>query len=165
MKSFPNRAAMLDAYGKGECDAVSGDRTSLFSDRAGLSEPDKHAVLPEVISKEPLGPVVLQDDREWIEVVRWTLAGLINAEEAGLTKETAEREGALEGDAARLVEGAGRNGESLGLSKSWLRDVVARWATTARCSKLISAKAARSAWNAASMRCEARGVLYAPPMW
>jgi general L-amino acid transport system substrate-binding protein len=166
LASFPNRAAMLAAYGKGECDAVSGDRTSLFSDRAGLSEPEKHAVLPEVISKEPLGPVVLQDDREWIEVVRWTLAGLVNAEEAGLTKQAASGGGALEGDAARLVDGAGRNGEALGLSKAWLRDVVGAVgnygemfdADLGKGSPLGMERGINALWKRG-------GVLYAPPMW
>jgi general L-amino acid transport system substrate-binding protein len=164
--SFPNRAAMLAAYGKGECDAVSGDRTSLFSDRAGLSEPEKHAVLPEVISKEPLGPVVLQDDREWIEVVRWTLAGLVNAEEAGLTKQTASGGGALEGDAARLVEGAGRNGETLGLSKVWLRDVVGAVGNYGEMFDLDLGKGSPLGMERGINALWKRGgVLYAPPMW
>lgn len=166
LKSFPSRPAMMEAYGKGECDAVSGDRTSLFAQRAGLAEPEKHAVLPEVISKEPLGPVVLQADREWIETVRWTLAGLINAEEVGLTKELAAGDAALAGDQGRLVEGAGKNGEALGLSPTWLRDVVKSVgnygemfeADLGKGSPLGMERGINALWKRG-------GVLYAPPMW
>ncbi len=166
VQSFPTRAAMMEAYAKGTCDAVSGDRTALFSERAGLAEPEKHAILPEVISKEPLGPVVLQDDREWIEIVRWTLAGLINAEEAGFTKQAAGGDAALEGDAKRLVEGAGVNGEPLGLSRSWLRDVVKAVGNygemfetdLGKGSPLGMERGINALWKRG-------GVLYAPPMW
>jgi general L-amino acid transport system substrate-binding protein len=166
LKSFASRPEMMDAYVKGECDAVSGDRTSLFAQRAGFAEPEKHAVLPEVISKEPLGPVVLQDDREWIETVRWTLAGLINAEEAGLTRDLAAGEAPLEGDQARLVEGAGKNGEALGLSPAWLRDVVKAVgnygemfdADLGKGSPLGMERGINALWKRG-------GVLYAPPMW
>jgi general L-amino acid transport system substrate-binding protein len=166
LQSFPTRAAMMEAYVKGECDALSGDRTALFSERAGLAEPETHAILPEVISKEPLGPVVLQDDREWIEVVRWTLAGLINAEEVGLTKQLAVGEAPLDGDAARLVQGAGKNGEALGLSPSWLRDVVKTVGNygemfetdLGKGSPLGMERGINALWKRG-------GVLYAPPMW
>ena len=166
LQSFPSREAMMEAYGKGECEAISGDRTALFSERAALAEPEKHAILPEVISKEPLGPVVLQDDREWIEVVRWTLAGLINAEEVGLTKALAAGDAVLEGDAARLVDGAGRNGEGLGLSRSWLRDVVKTVGNygemfetdLGKGSPLGMERGINALWKRG-------GVLYAPPMW
>ncbi len=165
-KSYPGRAEMLKAYEAGECDAVSGDRTGLFSDRARFSEPERHAVLPEVISKEPLGPVVLQTDREWLEIVRWTLAGLINAEEVGLDKAKATAADPLAGDMARLVEGAGKSGETLGLSKSWLRDVVAAVgnygemfdADLGKGSPLGMERGINALWKRG-------GVLYAPPMW
>lgn len=166
LQSYPTRGAMMEAYVKGECDAISGDRTALFSERAGLAEPETHAILPEVISKEPLGPVVLQDDREWIEVVRWTLAGLINAEEVGLTKQLAAGDQPLEGDAGRLVQGAGKNGEALGLSPSWLRDVVKTVGNygemfetdLGKGSPLGMERGINALWKRG-------GVLYAPPMW
>jgi general L-amino acid transport system substrate-binding protein len=165
-KTFPTRADLLKAYVSGECDAVTGDRTSLFADRAEFEAPDQHAVLPEVISKEPLGPVVLQTDREWIEIVRWTLSGLINAEEVGLDKATASGGGELEDDALRLVEGAGKSGETLGLSKSWLRDVVSAVgnygemfeADLGKGSPLGMERGINALWKRG-------GVLYAPPMW
>ena len=164
--TFPTREEMMGAYGRGECEAISGDRTALMSERASLQDPERHAILPEVISKEPLGPVVLQDDRTWVEAVRWTLAGLLNAEEAGLTKEAAAGSGDLEGDAARLVAGAGRNGEILGLSPSWLRDAVKAVgnygemfeANLGKGSPLGTERGINALWKRG-------GVLYAPPMW
>jgi general L-amino acid transport system substrate-binding protein len=166
LKSFADRGKLLAAYLAGECDAISGDRTALFSDRAGFPEPERHAVLPEVISKEPLGPVVMQDDREWIEIVRWTLAGLVNAEEVGLDKAMASGAEPLKDDPARLVEGAGKSGEVLGLSKSWLRDVVAAVGNygemfendLGKGSPLGMERGINALWKRG-------GVLYAPPMW
>jgi general L-amino acid transport system substrate-binding protein len=166
LKSFADRAQLLAAYLAGECDAISGDRTALFSDRAGFPEPERHAVLPEVISKEPLGPVVMQDDREWIEIVRWTLAGLVNAEEVGFDKAMASGAEPLKDDPARLVEGAGKSGEVLGLSKSWLRDVVAAVGNygemfdndLGKGSPLGMERGINALWKRG-------GVLYAPPMW
>jgi general L-amino acid transport system substrate-binding protein len=166
LKKYPDRAAMLAAYEKGECEAISGDRTSLFSDRSRLAEPDKHAVLPEVISKEPLGPVVLQDDHGWIEVVRWTLAGLLNAEEVGLTKELATGEAPLTGDGARLVEGAGKSGETLGLSPTWLRDVVKSVGNYGEMFETDLGKGSPLGMDRGINALWKRGgVLYAPPMW
>lgn len=166
LQSFATQDAMLEAYAKGECDAISGDRSALFSERAEFTDPETHAILPEVISKEPLGPVVLQDDQGWVEVVRWTLAGLINAEEVGLTRQKAAGEAALEGDAARLVEGAGKSGESLGLSQSWLRDVIKTVGhygemfetDLGKGSPLGMERGINALWKRG-------GVLYAPPMW
>ena len=164
MKSFPTHADLLKAYADGICDAYTGDRSTLFADRAGFPEPDKHAVLPEVISKEPLGPAVLQTDRAWVDIVRWTLSGLINAEEVGLTKANAA--GEPTGDMKRLIEGAGVSGEKLGLSKTWLRDVVSAVGNYAEMfdgnvgsrSPLGMDRGLNALWKHG-------GILYAPPMW
>jgi general L-amino acid transport system substrate-binding protein len=163
---FPSRKEMLDAYTSGACDAYSGDRSALFSDRAGFAEPAKHAVLPEVISKEPLGPVVARGDDAWTEIVRWTLAGLVNAEEVGLDRATAAAAGDLKDDALRLVEGAGASGEKLGLSRSWLRTVIASVgnygevfeANLGRDSPLGMERGINALWKRG-------GLQFAPPMW
>jgi general L-amino acid transport system substrate-binding protein len=90
IESFQVREELVKAYDAEKCDAYSADTSGLASDRQRLSEPDAHVLLPEVISKEPLGPVVRQDDRQWIEIGRWVLYLLINAEEVGWTKVAAE---------------------------------------------------------------------------
>ncbi|MCC7251906.1 MAG: amino acid ABC transporter substrate-binding protein [Hyphomicrobium sp.] len=164
---LPTREETLKAYAGGTCDTYSGDRSALFSDRASFPEPAKHAILPEVISKEPLGPVVLKGDDEWTEIVRWTLAGLINAEEVGLDKASAATAGtSLKDDAQRLVEGAGASGEKLRLSKSWLRDAVAAVgnygemfeANVGKGSALGMERGLNALWKRG-------GILTAPPMW
>lgn len=163
---FDDKPALIDAYTSGKCDAYTSDRSALYSDRVGFPDPQEHKVLPETISKEPLGPVVRQGDRQWIEIVRWTLAGLINAEEIGLTRKSAAGSSELEGDALRLVSGAGKTGTMLGLRESWLRDVVASVgnygemfdANLGPDTPLGMERGMNSLWKRG-------GLLYAPPMW
>lgn len=166
IKPFATRAELVKAYLEGACDAYSGDRSSLFADRAAFSAPDKHAVLPEVISKEPLGPVVLKADRTWAEIVRWTLAGLVNAEEVGLTRAIATAATPPKGEIERLLDGAGHNGEQLGLPRTWLKDAVAASgnygemfdANLGKTSPLGMDRGINALWKRG-------GILYAPPMW
>jgi general L-amino acid transport system substrate-binding protein len=166
IKPFATRAELVKAYLAGTCDAYSGDRSSLFADRAGFDAPEKHAVLPEVISKEPLGPVVLKDDRIWAEIVRWTLAGLVNAEEVGLTKAVAAAPAPPKGEIERLLDGAGHNGEQLGLQRTWLKDAVLASGNygemfdtnLGKTSPLGMDRGINALWKRG-------GILYAPPMW
>jgi len=74
----------------GECDVFTTDASGLASARAGAEDPSKWVVLPEIISKEPLGPLVRQGDQEWEDVVRWTMFIMINAEEAGITSKNVD---------------------------------------------------------------------------
>lgn len=166
IKSVATRADLIKAYTAGECDTISGDRSSLFSDRAAFKDPAKHAVLPEVISKEPLGPAVLGGDMKWAQVVKWVLAGLINAEEVGLSKASVTSEEARKADVERLLDGAGHNGESLGLPRTWLKDAVAAVgnygdmfeANLGKSSPLGMDRGINALWKRG-------GILYAPPMW
>lgn len=166
VKTFPTREQTLDAYKSGVCDTFSGDRSALYSFRASLPEPGQHSILPEVISKEPLGPVVLKADAEWAEIVQWTLAGLVNAEEVGLDRASAASTDALSDDAQRLVDGAGASGEKLRLSKTWLRDVIAAVgnygeifeANVGKASPLGMDRGLNALWKRG-------GILSAPPMW
>lgn len=165
-KTFQSRDALVKAYLAGECEAYSADRSALFADRAGFDKPEEHAVLPEVISKEPLGPAVIRGDAEWTEIVRWVLAGLINAEEVGLDREAAAGNTELAGDAKRLVEGAGSSGEKLRLDRNWLRTAVAAVgnygeafeSNIGRSGALGMERGINALWKQG-------GLLYAPPMW
>ncbi len=166
VQAFDDKTKLIDAYMAGQCDSYTADRSALFSDRVGFPDPHEHEVLPETISKEPLGPVVRQDDRQWVEIVRWTLAALINAEETGLTRERAAGLSELDGDALRLVEGAGKSGVKLGLHESWLRDVVASVghygeifeSNLGKKTPLGMERGMNSLWKQG-------GLLYAPLMW
>ncbi len=79
-----NAAAALDAYKAGTCNVLSSDISQLFGERLKLDAPGDHMVLPDVISKEPLAPVVRNDDFQWFNVVKWIGFALINAEEIGV---------------------------------------------------------------------------------
>ena len=74
-------------YLAGACDVFTTDASGLASARTSFENPDDHIVLPEIISKEPLGPLVRHGDNEWEDIVRWTLNALITAEELGVTSE------------------------------------------------------------------------------
>lgn len=165
-QAFASRDELQKAYLEGQCDAYTADRSSLFADRAGFPEPLKHVVLPEVISKEPLSPAVLQGDQEWVEIVRWTLAGLINAEETGLNKEAAKGTSALSGDPKRLIDGAGASGERLRLEKDWLRNVVAAVGNYGEVFDLnVGATSPLGMDRGINALWKRGGILYAPPMW
>jgi len=127
---FDDESAAFGAYARGDCDAVTSDRSALAAQRSALPEPEAHVVLPETISKEPLGPVVRSDDTTWENVVRWTLNCLINAEELGVTSGDA-RIASTTGSAVttspaarRLLGLEGDAGEALGLEASWCATVV-----------------------------------------
>ena len=124
---FDDEALAVAAYADGRCDAVTTDRSGLAAYRSAFDEPDAHALLPEVISKEPLGPVVRTGDYAWENVVRWALNCTINAEEMGITSGNVGDPGAAATPAARRLLGLGEEdvGASLGLSKDWCRTVVA----------------------------------------
>jgi general L-amino acid transport system substrate-binding protein len=84
--AFATAAETFDAYNSGRCDAFTTDASGLYSERLKAANPDEHIVLPEIISKEPLGPSVRHGDNQWGDIVRWTHYAMINAEELGVTK-------------------------------------------------------------------------------
>ena len=114
-------------YAREGCDALTGDVSSLAAARSLMSEPRQHIVLPEVISKEPLGPVVRSGDERWTAIVRWVLNALISAEEFGVTKATVNTIKEDEGtpDVQRLLGYEGDFGPRLGLNRTWARDAIA----------------------------------------
>lgn len=111
------------AYDAGRCDAYTTDASGLYSIRLKLTAPGDHIVLPEIISKEPLGPVVRQGDDQWFNIVKWVHYALLTAEESGVTQANADDMLANTTDESvkRLLgaEGAGAFGEGLGLGNDW----------------------------------------------
>ena len=83
--AFEKADEVVVAYDSGRCDVYTTDRSGLAAQRLKFTDPDAHVVLPEIISKEPLGPAVRIGDANWANIVRWTLFAMINAEELGLT--------------------------------------------------------------------------------
>jgi general L-amino acid transport system substrate-binding protein len=122
---FPKLDDVLKAYKAGQCDTLSADASQLYALRLTLDRPDDHAVLPDVISKEPLAPVVRQRDDDWMMLVKWTLYAMINAEELGITsKNIDEALASKKPDVMRLVGTEGAYGEDLGLTKDWAARII-----------------------------------------
>ena len=108
------------AYDERKCDVLTSDVSQLYAERLKLAAPDSHVILPEVISKEPLGPAVRQGDDQWFNLVKWTLYALINAEELGVKSATID-DALKSGDPniRRLVGTEGEFGQQLGLANDW----------------------------------------------
>ncbi len=112
-------------YDQGRCDVYTTDVTGLAARRSALSKPADHMVLPEVISKEPLGPAVRQGDDQWTDINRYVLNALLSAEELGITsKNVDEMLKSNNADIKKLLGVEGKNGEMLGLSKDWAYNVI-----------------------------------------
>ncbi len=110
----------------GRCDVLTSDQSQLYAQRIKLAAPTEYVVLPEVISKEPLGPVVRKGDEEWFSIVRWTLFAMLNAEEAGITSKNVEAEAksTKNPDVARLLGADGEYGKDLKLPKDWAVQII-----------------------------------------
>lgn len=110
----------------GRCDVLTSDQSQLYAQRIKLAAPDDYVVLPEVISKEPLGPAVRQGDEEWFDIARWTLFAMLNAEELGINSKNVEEQAksTKNPDVARLLGAEGDYGKDLKLPKDWAVQVV-----------------------------------------
>ncbi|MFN3209213.1 MAG: amino acid ABC transporter substrate-binding protein [Roseovarius sp.] len=109
-------------YLAGACDVYTTDASGLAATRAAFEDPSAHVLLPEIISKEPLGPLVRHGDNEWADVARWTLNALIAAEELGVTSANIADMAGTAGDSPeinRLLGTEGNLGEMLGLEADW----------------------------------------------
>ena len=113
------------AYDDRKCDVLTSDVSQLYAERLKLSAPDSHIILPEVISKEPLGPAVRQGDDQWFNLIKWTLYSLINAEELGVKSTTVDDAvKSSNPNIRRLIGTEGEFGEQLGLAKDWAARAV-----------------------------------------
>jgi general L-amino acid transport system substrate-binding protein len=123
VQSSPTDA--LKAYDSGRCDVLTSDVSQLYAERLKLTTPDDHGVLPDIISKEPLGPAVRQGDDQWLNIVKWTHFAMVNAEELGVSSKTIDQ--ALKSerpDIKRLVGTEGKFGEALGLPRGWATQII-----------------------------------------
>jgi len=117
---------VLNAYFAGRCDVFTTDVSGLVSTRGSRApKPDDHVILPEVISKEPLGPAVRHGDDKWFDVVKWSLFAMIEAEETGLSSKSIEQALASKDPAVqRFVGASGDIGKMLGLDNRWAYNIV-----------------------------------------
>ena len=123
--AFEKPDQTVQAFGTGRCDVYSTDASALYAQRLTLTDPDAFIVLPEVISKEPLGPAVRQGDDQWFKIVRWTLFAMIEAEELGITKDYAASV-AETGTVAqkRFLGSDGEISKNFGLDPKWALQAI-----------------------------------------
>jgi general L-amino acid transport system substrate-binding protein len=129
--AFEKNEEALAAYQDGRCDVYTTDQSGLYSVRLKLAKPEENVVLPEIISKEPLGPVVRQGDDAWFNVVKWTYFALVNAEELGITSQNIEEmKASTNPEVQRLlgVENADGSaagfGTGIGLDEAWAANLL-----------------------------------------
>ena len=164
--AFEKADEVVAAYDAGRCDVYTTDRSGLAAQRVKLAEPDAHVVLPEIISKEPLGPAVRHGDNQWGDIARWTLNAMINAEELGVTSANVdEMKGSDNPGIKRLLGTEGSVGTDLGLSADWAYNIVKQVgnygevyeATVGPNTPLKLDRGVNALWTQG-------GILYAPPV-
>ena len=123
--AFEKADEVVQAYDAGRCDVYTTDASGLYAQRLKLTNPDEHMVLPEIISKEPLGPVVRQGDDEWFNLGKWVLFATINAEELGVTSANVdEMKNSETPSIKRLLGTEGEYGKAIGLSNDWAYNII-----------------------------------------
>jgi general L-amino acid transport system substrate-binding protein len=164
--SFAQLDEVSKAYDSGRCDSFSSDASQLYAIRLRLANPEEHVVLPEVISKEPLGPMWRQGDSQWGDVIKWTHYAMLTAEELGVTKVNVdEMLKSTNPDVKRLLGTEGNFGEQIGLTKDWgyrIIKLVGNYGevfekNVGQGSSLKIARGINGLWNKG-------GVQYAPPV-
>ena len=123
--AFEKADEVVAAYDAGRCDVYTTDQSGLYAQRLKLANPDDHVVLPEIISKEPLGPAVRQGDDQWFDVVRWTHYAMVNAEEYGVSKANVDEMLNSENpEIRRLLGKEGEQGAAMGLNNDWAYQII-----------------------------------------
>jgi general L-amino acid transport system substrate-binding protein len=123
--AFEKADEVVAAYDSGRCDTYTTDKSGLAAQRTKMTNPDDHVVLPETISKEPLGPVVRQGDAVWEDIVRWSLNVMIEAEEYGINSANADMMKTSENpQIKRLVGSEGELGAAFGLDNDWSLRII-----------------------------------------
>lgn len=164
--AFPTLSGAMKALEGGECDVFTADQSALFAERIKLANPGGAVILPDVISKEPLGPVTRADDVKWFNVVRWVNYALINAEELGISSATIAEASASQKPAVRRFVGAqGNLGQALGLDNAWaLRAVQAVGNYAEVFERNIGSRSRLGIPRGLNQLWSTGGILYAPPL-
>jgi general L-amino acid transport system substrate-binding protein len=164
--AFGTADETVKAYESGRCDVFTDDLSGLYSERLKLANPADHVVLPEVISKEPLGPMVRHGDDQWFDLVKWTLFAMVDAEELGITQKNVDEMAKSDKPELKRMFGTDGNfGESLGVTKDWVARIVKAVGNYGESfernvgtgSKLGIARGINALWNKG-------GIQYAPPI-
>jgi general L-amino acid transport system substrate-binding protein len=165
--SFDTSDEAITAFANGKCDAYTADQSQLYAVRLRMAKPDEHIILPEVISKEPLGPVVRADDAQWYNIARWTLFALINAEELEVRAANIDDEiaNSKKPGLRRLLGVEGNFGTDMGLDNAWAARALKAVGNYGEIfdrnlgqgSKLGIERGLNATWDKG-------GILYAPPV-
>ena len=164
--TLPTSNDLVKAYEDGKCDTLTTDVSQLYALRLTMAKPGDHIVLPDVISKEPLGPVVRQGDDQWFNLVKWTIFAMINAEELGVATTTIDQAVASKKpEVRRLVGNDGAFGEELGVTNDFAVRIVKAVGNygesfernVGAASKLGIPRGINQLWSMG-------GILYAPPV-
>jgi general L-amino acid transport system substrate-binding protein len=164
--AFGTADEAVKAYESGRCDVFTTDQSGLYGERLKLANPADHVVLPEIISKEPLGPMVRHGDDQWFDIVKWALFAMVTAEELGITQKNVDEKAKSDNPELKRVLGTDGNlGEQLGLTKDWVVRIVKAVGNYGESfdrnvgpgSKLGIARGLNALWNKG-------GIQYAPPM-
>lgn len=164
--AFAGADETIKAYESGRCDVFTTDSSGLYAERLKLANPADHVVLPEIISKEPLGPMVRYGDDKWFNIVKWTLFAMVNAEEMGVTQKNLDEMAKSDKPELKRAFGTDGNlGEQLGLTKDWFYRIIKAEGNYGEAfernvgmgSKLQIARGMNALWNKG-------GIQYAPPM-
>ena len=166
--AFEKADEVVQAYDAGRCDTYTTDKSGLAAQRTKLSAPDDHKVLPETISKEPLGPVVRQGDAVWEDIVRWSLNVMIEAEEYGVTSSNASSlKDSDNPQIKRLVGSEGELGAAFGLDNEWSLRIIEQVGNYGESYKkhiadtgILPIRGPNALWNDPNLT---GGLLYVPP--
>ena len=155
---------VVNAYFAGRCDVYTTDHSGLISTRASRApRPEEHVILPEIISKEPLGPAVRQGDDRWFDIVKWSLFAMLEGEEMGLTSKNIDKEASSTNPAVqRFVGSTGDIGKMLGVDNKWAFNIIKQVGNygesfDANLKPLGFERGLNRLWNQG-------GLMYAPPI-
>jgi general L-amino acid transport system substrate-binding protein len=165
--TFDKLDELVKAFDEDKCDTYTADMSQLYAIRLRLADPDDAIVLHDVISKEPLGPVIRQGDEQWFNIVRWTLFALINAEEMGVSAAGADdlKAESKKPEIRRLLGTEGTFGQDIGLDPDWALRAIKAVGNYGEVfernlgsdTPLAIGRGINALWNAG-------GLLYAPPV-
>jgi general L-amino acid transport system substrate-binding protein len=164
--AFEKADEVVAAYDAGRCDVYTTDRSGLAAQRVKLADPSAHIILPETISKEPLGPSVRHGDNQWGDIVRWTLNTMIVAEELGITSANVDELRNSDAPAIKRIIGTDSDlGEQLGLGADWAYNIIKQVGNYSESyerhvgpnTNIGLARGVNALWTQG-------GILYAPPM-
>lgn len=154
-----------EGFDGGSCDVLTSDKSQLAAIRTELKDPDSAVILPETISKEPLGPVVRQGDDQWFNIVKWVLYALINADEMGISSKNIDDMKSSDNPAvARIVGTEGEMGKDLGLDNDWAYNAIKQVGNYDEIYQRNVAPLGLAREGSVNAQWKDGGILYAPPI-